>query len=151
MPYIHCPDCDAIREMDAAACPECGRCANCGDKVAEGVQNCECGFPDDEKLAKWIETRYGIPAESVEKEKSKWLRRNKLAPIILAGRILLLCFCAFLGVITAVMLLAESNQLIQVVLGVPVFCLLAFFYWVAFLGIGKILLWTARKLTPHGK
>lgn len=80
MTYIHCPDCDAVRTMDPAACPECGRCANCGEKVGEGVQNCECGFPVDEKLAKWIETRYGIADESVEQEKAKWQRLKKLEP-----------------------------------------------------------------------
>jgi hypothetical protein len=146
MSYIHCPDCDAIREMDTAACPECGRCANCGEKVDEGVQNCACGFPGDEKLVKWIETRYGIPAESVEKEKAKRLRRKKLAPLMLAGRILLLILCLILSVITGMMLLADSNEITKVVMGVPVVCLLAFFYWIFAIGIVRILFWIGKKI-----
>ena len=123
-----------------------GGALNCGEKVAEGVQNCECGFPGDEKLARWIETRYGIPAESVEKEKAKWLRRNKLAPIILAGRILLLVFCLILSVITSMILLADSNEITKVVMGLPVVCLLAFFYWIFFIGLGKIVIWIVKKI-----
>ncbi|MGD0517236.1 MAG: hypothetical protein ABSA26_06835 [Thermoguttaceae bacterium] len=146
MSYIHCPECDAVREMDIAACSECGRCANCGEKVAEGVQICRCGFPEDEKLVKWINTRYGIADELVEKEKSKWLRRKKLEPIKRAGRMLLLGLCVFQGVITARLIMAESNQFIQVVLGLPVACILVLLYWVAFHGMGRILLWTARKI-----
>jgi len=146
MAYIHCPDCDAVREMDIAACPECGRCANCGEKVTDGTQNCQCGFPEDEKLAKSIIRRYAITDELVEQEKSKWLRRKKLEPIKRVTRMLLLGLCVFLGVITAKLLLAESNQLIQVVLGIPVFCMLVLLYWVAFQGILRILLWIARKI-----
>ncbi len=146
MTYIHCPDCDAVRTMDPAACPECGRCANCGEKVGEGVQNCECGFPVDEKLAKWIETRYGIADESVEQEKAKWQRLKKLEPFKRGARILLLGFCVFLGVFTTKMLMVESQQFIQVVLGMPVACILVLLYWVAFNGMGRILLWTARKI-----
>jgi len=137
--------------MDPAACPECGRCANCGEKVAEGVQNCECGFPGDEKLAKWIETRYGIADELVEQEKAKLQRRKKLEPIKRAGRILLLGLCVFLGVFTTKTLMAESHQFIQVVLGMPVACILVLLYWVAFRGMGRILLWIARKLMPRDK
>jgi hypothetical protein len=151
MSYIHCPDCDAVREMDIAVCPECGRCANCGEKVADGVQNCECGFPGDEKLAKWISTRYGIADELVEQEKAKSQRRKKLEPLKRAARILLLGLCVFLGVITTKMLLAESQQFIQVVLGMPVACILVLLYWVAFHGMGRILLWIASMLMPRGK
>lgn len=146
MTYIYCPDCDAVIEINLAACPECGRCANCGEKVAEGVQNCECGFPGDEKLVKWIETRYGIPEESVERERSKWLGRKKLEPIMLAGRILLLGFCVILGVISSIILLTDSKELTKVFLGVPVVCLLTLLYWVFFQGVVRILLWTARKM-----
>ncbi|MGA2062207.1 MAG: hypothetical protein ABSG67_17120, partial [Thermoguttaceae bacterium] len=151
MPYIHCPDCDAVRTMDTSACPECGRCANCGDKVAEGVQNCDCGFPGDEKLAKWINTRYGIADDLVEQEKAKWQRCKKLEPVKRAGRILLLGLCVFLGVFTAKLLLAESQQFIQVVVGMPVACILVLLYWVAFHGMGRILHWIASKLMPRGK
>ncbi len=146
MAYIHCPDCDAVREMDAAACPECGRCANCGEKLATEAETCECGFPADEKLARGIKRRYGIPEESVEVERSKWQRRKKLEPIWLAWRIVTLLLCVFLGVITGVLLLTESNEYTKVVLGVPVVCLLILFYWLIFLGLGKILHWTARKM-----
>ena len=146
MTYIHCPDCNAVRTMDAAACPECGHCANCGNNLAQGVRICECGFPADEKLVKWIESHYGITEESVELERSKWQRRKKLVPIMLAGRIVLMVFCLVLAVISAVMLLADSNELTKVVLSVPVVCLLTLFYWVFFIGAGRILLWTARKI-----
>jgi hypothetical protein len=146
MTYIHCPDCDAVRTTDAAACPECGRCANCGAKIAKAAQNCECGFPADEKLAKWIESRYGIPEASVEREKAKWERRKRLEPYKLAGRIALLAACLVLGLLTAVILLAGSHPITQVVLAVPVVCLLVLFYWVFFYGLGRILLWVARKM-----
>jgi hypothetical protein len=151
MPYIHCPDCDAVRTMSAVACPECSRCANCGEKVGEGVQNCDCGFPGDEKLAKWIETRYGIADELVEQEKAKWQRRKKLEPVRRAGRIVLLGICVILGVITAKMLFAESNEFIQVVLGMPVTCILVLLYWVAFHGVGRILIWFTKKLMPRSE
>ena len=144
--YIHCPDCDAVREMDAAACPECAQCANCGTKILDGVRNCECGFPADERLVRWIENHYGIPEEAVEEEKAEWQRRKKREPVMLAGRIVLLVLCISLGAITGVMILAESNELMKIVLGVPVVCLLVLFYWVFFLGAGKILLWIARKI-----
>jgi protein-S-isoprenylcysteine O-methyltransferase Ste14 len=137
--------------MDAAACPECGRCANCGEKVAEDVQICRCGFPKDEKLAKSIIRRYAIADDLVEKERAIWQKRKKLEPLKRAARILLLGLCVFLGVITAKMLMAESNQFIQVVLGMPVACILVLLYWVAFHGMGRILLWIARKLIPRGK
>ncbi|MGD0383025.1 MAG: zinc ribbon domain-containing protein [Thermoguttaceae bacterium] len=146
MYYIHCPDCDAVREMDAAACPECGRCANCGEKVAEAMQICRCGFPEDEKIAKRIARRYGIADDLVEQERAKWQRRKKLEPFKRAARILLLGLCVFLGLITARLIMAESNQLIQVVLGVPVVCMLVLLYWVAFQGMGRILLWSTRKI-----
>ncbi len=146
MPHIHCPDCDVVRETDAAGCPECGRCANCGEILATTVRNCQCGFPADEKLAKWIESRYSIPEDTVEQERSKWQKRKKMAPYKLAARILLLVACVVLGVLTAVKLLAESHPIAQVVLCVPVVCLLVLFYWIFFYGAGKILLWTARKM-----
>jgi hypothetical protein len=151
MNYIHCPDCDAVRTMDIAACPECGRCANCGEKVAGGVQNCECGFPGDEKLARWIETRYGIADELVEQEKAKRQRSKKLEPLKRAGRILHLGFCVFLGLITAKMLFAQSDEFIQVVLGVPVVCILVLLYWVGLIGMGRSVLWIACKLIPRGR
>jgi len=151
MYYIHCPDCDAVREMDAAACPECGRCANCGEKVAEAMQICRCGFPEDEKIAKRIARRYGIADDLVEQERAKWQRRKKLEPFKRAARILLLGLCVFLGVFTAKLLLAESQQFIQVVVGMPVACILVLLYWVAFHGMGRILHWIASKLMPRGK
>jgi hypothetical protein len=150
-PYIHCPDCNVVRTMDAAACPECGRCANCGEKLAKSVRICQCGFPQDEKLAKRITRRYAIADELVEQERAKWQRRKKLEPFKRAARILILGLCVFLGLITARLIMAESNKLIQVVLGMPVACILVLLYWVAFQGILRVLLWTARKLIPRGK
>jgi hypothetical protein len=151
MSYIHCPDCGAVRTMEAAECPECGRCANCGYKLAQGVQICECGFPADEKLARQIIRRYGIPDESVESEKAKWQKRKKMMPVLFAARLMLLGLCVFLGVITAVFLLAESPPITQAMVGVFVVCLLTCLYWFLFQGMVKILLWTARKLRPRGK
>jgi len=115
------------------------------------VRICKCGFPGDEKIAKQIERRYSIPEDSLDREISKWQRRKKLAPAMLAARILLLGLCVFLGAITAWVLLAESNQLTQAVLGVPVVCFLALFYWVFFFGIGRIVLWIARKMGISGR
>jgi hypothetical protein len=144
--FIHCPDCNAVREMTPAGCPECGRCANCGEKVTPGTQNCSCGFPDDEKIARKIERRYGFADELVEQERAKWQKRKKMEPFKRTAKILLLGLCAFLGLITARMTMAGSNELVQVVLGVPVACILVLLYWVAFQGMGRILFWTARKL-----
>jgi hypothetical protein len=146
--YIHCPDCDAVREITTAACPECGRCANCGEKIAVGSLVCECGFPGDEIIAGSILRHYGIPDEYVEQEKSKWQRRKKLRPLWLALRILLLGLCIFLGVATAISLLADANGLVKTVLYVPVVCLVVLLYWVFFIGVGRILLWIAKKLMP---
>jgi hypothetical protein len=115
------------------------------------VQNCRCGFPEDEKLAKRIARRYGIADNLVDQERAKWQKRKKLKPIKRAARILLLGLCVFLGLITAKLIMAESNKLIQVVLGMPVACILVLLYWVAFQGVGRILLWTARKLIPRRK
>ena len=149
--HIHCPDCNAVREMTPAACPECGRCANCGEKPGAGEENCPCGFPADEKLARWIKKRYGIAAENVEREKAKRERLKRLEPIRRAGRIALLGICVFLGLITARVLFADSNEFMLVVLGPLVVCMLVLMYWVGFRGMGRIMLWAIRKLRPHDK
>jgi hypothetical protein len=151
MPYIHCPDCNAVRETDTAACPECGRCANCGEKLAESVYNCPCGFPADEKLAGRIIKRYGIPDDAVELEKAKWERRKKLEPVKIAARILLLGVCIFLGLMTAWPPLSETTEQNKIVLGLPVICMLVLLYWVFFQGIGRIILWIARKIGIMGQ
>ena len=139
MIYIHCPFCDAIRETQPAACPECGQCAGCGEKLPEGVEVCECGFPDDEKLARRINRDYGIPSESVEEEKAKQRRRKKLEPYKIAGRVLLLIFCVALGGLTAIILLADANDLTRALVGLPVVCLLIYGYWICFRGAGYLL------------
>jgi hypothetical protein len=144
MPHIHCPDCDAIRTMDAAACPECGRCAGCGKKLAVDVQRCECGFPGDEKIARRIKAGYGIAEEDVEREKLKWQKHKKREPVLLASRIVLLAFCVLLGVLTSILVLSEANELVKIVLGVPVVCMLTMLFWVFFRGMGKIFLWMVR-------
>jgi hypothetical protein len=146
MTYIHCPECDAIITLDAPACPECGCCAYCGHKIDKGMQSCECGFPEDEKLVARVKKHHGIPDDALEQERAKLQRRKKLEPYKLAVRIIGLGFCFFLGVITTMALLAKSNELIQVVLGVPVVCILVFLYWIAAQGIAKILIWIAKKI-----
>lgn len=149
--YIHCPGCNAVREMAVAGCPECGRCANCGEKLDAGEENCPCGFPADEKLARWISNRYGIAPENVEQEKAKRQRLKKLEPIKRAGRIVLLVVCIFLAVITANVLFAGSGEFIKVVLGLMVVCILAMLYWVGSIGVGRIVLWMISKFRPHDK
>lgn len=151
MTYIHCPDCGAVREMDAARCPECGRCANCGHKLDEDTQICECEFPADEKLAKRIKRRYGIPDESVEEEKAKWQRRKKLEPVKLAARLLILILCIFLGTTTAWFLLVDVNPITQVMVGMLVVCLLIVLYWLVFLGMEKVLLFAIGIIKALGK
>jgi hypothetical protein len=146
MPHIHCPDCDAIRTMDAPACPECGRCAGCGKKLTGDVQICECGFPGDEKIARRIKAGYGIAEEDVEREKLKWQKRKKCEPYLLAGRILLLAICILLGTLTAILVLSDADELVKIFLGVPVVCLLTLFYWVFFRGVGKIFMWMIRLM-----
>lgn len=148
MPHIHCPDCDAIRTMDAPACPECGQCAGCGKKLAEDVQICECGFPGDEKIAKRIKAGYGIAESDIEREIMKWQKRKKLEPVMLAGRILLLAFSVSLGVLTAILIMSEANEIVKIVLGVPVVCMLTMIYWVFFWGVGKIFLRVIRLILP---
>jgi hypothetical protein len=146
VPYIHCPECNAIRTTDSAGCPECGRCANCGIKLAENTVNCECGFPADEKLAGNIVRHYGIPDEAVELEKSERERRKKMEPILLAARILLLMLCTVLGVVTGMVMLADKDEFTKVTIGMLVVCLSILFYWVFFIGIGKILMWLWKKV-----
>ena len=114
-------------------------------KVGAGEENCPCGFPADEKLARWIKSRYGIAPENVEQEKARRQRLKKLEPLKRAGRILLLGVCLFLGIITAKLLFAGANELTQVVLAVPVVCMLVLIYWVGFQGIIRILLWIINK------
>jgi hypothetical protein len=146
MTFIHCPDCDAVRETASAGCPECGRCANCGEKPAEGARNCECGFPEDEKIVGRIVRQYLIPDDEVEREIFKREKWKTLQPYLLAAKILLLGICVSLGFITAVFMMAESNELVKIVLGLPVGCLCVLFYWGAFRGVGRIMLWAARKV-----
>ena len=144
MTYIHCPDCDAVREMGIAACPECGRCANCGEKVGAG--ECKIASADFRAMKN---SPSGL--KLVTASRMKWSSRKRPSGkdeknsnrLKRAGRILLLGICVLLGVFTAKMLLAESSELTQVVLGMPVACILVLIYWVGFHGMGRILLWIA--------
>jgi hypothetical protein len=145
MAYIHCPDCNAIRETDSAACLECGRCAYCGQRLTDGAQLCECGFPENEKLLKRIVNRYGIPEESLDKERAKYQRKKKLEPIKRIVKIIFLGISFFGGAATACFLLADSNPIMQVMLGMFLVSMFTFFYWAIFLSAGKVLGFLLKK------
>jgi hypothetical protein len=137
--------------MTPAACPECGRCANCSEWLAAEEENCQCGFPADEKLAKWMNKHYGIADEDVEREKAKRERLKKLEPVKRAGRIALLVICILLGLVTAKLVFADSNDFTLVALGPLVACILVLMYWVGLRGVIRIIFWAGNTAARRGR
>ena len=109
----------------------------CGRKLPEEDQDCECGFPGDEKLFRRIRRDFGIADDAVKKERAAWLLGKKLEPYMRVAQQIILLECAVLAVLTAVTLLAGTNPMTIVLLGVPMVCLLTYCYFMLERGVER--------------
>ena len=87
---IRCPCCDdAVRPLDATPCPECRRCAFCGQRLQRRETLCTCGQADKPGRVATLKERFGIPEDQLATERRQTAigRRDRPRAIIygLAG------------------------------------------------------------------
>ena len=130
MAFIRCPGCEDVHDLTAEPfCPNCRRCACCGEKVPADQPVCRCGYPDDPAQVAKVERNWAVPPSLVQREKRRYAIRKRLAgPRALTFNILL---AVVMGV---------AVPLILDVRGITCFALFAF--WV----VTMLLYWSTDVL-----
>jgi hypothetical protein len=76
--YILCLACEsAIRELSDSPCPNCHRCAFCGQKL-KNQDHCTCGYGQDPKKVSWFKEKHGIPEKEIPRERRRLEIRKQL-------------------------------------------------------------------------
>lgn len=77
--HIRCPACEyAVRALDDAPCPNCGRCPSCGRKLKTDQPRCGCAVAESPDIRSKFIRSFIIPEELVAREARRMEIRKQL-------------------------------------------------------------------------